>query len=48
LHVLRRILISSALQVVVLAWLVVPVPAPVPRCSPLIIINKLVEFNSLL
>jgi hypothetical protein len=27
--------------------IVPPVPAPVPRCSPMIIINKLVEWNSL-
>ena len=30
-----------------LLFLAVPVPAPVPRCSPYIIINKLVEWNSL-
>lgn len=30
-----------------LACLVLPVPAPVPRCSPWIIINKLVEWTSL-
>ena len=26
----------------------VGVPAPVPRCSPFIIINKLAEFNSIM
>lgn len=30
-----------------LLYLVPPVPAPVPRCSPFIIINKLVEWTSL-
>ena len=25
-----------------------PAPAPVPRCSPFIIINKLAEFNNLM
>lgn len=34
-------------SLVLLACLVVPVPAPVPRCSPWIIINKLVEWTSL-
>lgn len=33
--------------VVSVLCLVTPVPAPVPRCSPLIIINKLVEFASI-
>ena len=33
--------------VLVLSCLIQPVPAPVPRCSPWIIINKLVEWNSL-
>ena len=32
---------------VLFACLVLPVPAPVPRCSPWIIINKLVEWTSL-
>ena len=31
----------------VFAVLLPPVPAPVPRCSPMIIINKVVEWNSL-
>jgi len=32
---------------VLVSCLVRPVPAPVPRCSPFIIINKLVEWTSL-
>ena len=37
---------ASTFQVL-LSCLVLPVPAPVPRCSPWIIINKLVEWTSL-
>ena len=32
----------------VLALYVQPTPAPVPRCSPLIIINKLAESSNIL
>jgi len=41
-----RVMRPRVLVVLVLC-LATPVPAPVPRCSPLIIINKLVEFASI-
>lgn len=36
-----------ATLLVVIAALVRPVPAPVPRCSPLYLINKVVEFTNI-
>lgn len=40
---------SNNARVILLLLLWAPlVPAPVPRCSPLIIINKLAEYNSLM
>lgn len=38
---------GQASFLIFLCCLIVPVPAPVPRCSPWIIINKLVEWTSL-
>ena len=40
------ILLQSAYSTQTLSVLVVPAPAPVPRCSPFIFINKLAEWTN--